>query len=164
MRDIATCSSPRPRPASTIFRFAITACVCATIPSGSTPGASGRSGICPVTKTKPSVSTAWLNGATGFGPPAIMWNFKACSLLGRIIEKALAQHGMDAPIAVDHLRDAEIDRRRHQRDGFVLAETFDVHQKAAHLAKGILHREIERGFGIDLALPLRAELGEIVRM
>ena len=36
------------------------------------PGVSGRSGIWPVTKTKPSVSTAWLNGATGFGPPAIM--------------------------------------------------------------------------------------------
>jgi hypothetical protein len=28
-----------------------------------------------VTKTKPSVSTAWLKGATGFGPPLIMWNF-----------------------------------------------------------------------------------------
>jgi hypothetical protein len=42
------------------------------MPSGSTPGIAGVSGICPVTNTKPSVSTAWLNGATGFGPPEIM--------------------------------------------------------------------------------------------
>ncbi len=45
------------------------------MPSGSTPGACGVSGIWPVTKTNPSVSTAWLKGATGFGPPLIMWNF-----------------------------------------------------------------------------------------
>ena len=61
-----------PDAASTFFKFAITAWVCATMPSGNTPGASGVSGIWPVTSTKPSVSTAWLNGATGFGPPAIM--------------------------------------------------------------------------------------------
>ena len=40
------------------FKFCITAFVCWTIPSGSTPGASGESGIWPVTNTKPSVSTA----------------------------------------------------------------------------------------------------------
>jgi hypothetical protein len=27
-----------------------------------------------VTNTQPSHSTAWLKGATGLGPPAIMWN------------------------------------------------------------------------------------------
>ena len=62
---------------STTFKFSITALVCATMPSGSTPGVAGVSGIWPVTKTNPSVSTAWLNGATGFGPPLIMWNFTA---------------------------------------------------------------------------------------
>jgi hypothetical protein len=30
-------------------------------------------GICPVTKTQPSASTAWLKGATGSGAPSIMW-------------------------------------------------------------------------------------------
>ena len=30
-------------------------------------------GICPVTKTQPSASTAWLKGATGSGAPEIMW-------------------------------------------------------------------------------------------
>jgi len=30
-------------------------------------------GIWPVTKTQPSASTAWLNGATGSGAPWIMW-------------------------------------------------------------------------------------------
>jgi hypothetical protein len=36
-------------------------------------------GICPVTNTQPSTSTAWLNGATGSGAPGIMWN------VGRLI-------------------------------------------------------------------------------
>src|SRR5262245_55653515 len=34
-------------------------------------------GNCPVTKTQPSCSTAWLNGATGSGAPAIIWNMGA---------------------------------------------------------------------------------------
>jgi len=55
-------------------RLRITARVCASTPSGSTPGASGLSGIWPVTNTNPPASTAWLNGATGLGPEAIMWN------------------------------------------------------------------------------------------
>ena len=65
---------------------------------------------------------------------------------------------MHAPIAVDDLGDAEIDGGRHQRDGLVLAEAFDVHQEAPHLAERILHGEVERGLRIDLALALRAEL------
>src|ERR1700733_10889789 len=151
MRDITTCSRPSPSPASTIFRLAITAWVWATMPSGNTPGVSGRSGICPVTRTKPSVSTAWLNGATGFGPPAIIWNLIAAFFVERlvpIVEQALAQDGMDAPVAVDHLRHAEINGRRDQRDRFVFAQSSGVHEKTAHLAKRVLHRKVERGFGI----------------
>src|ERR1700722_17936789 len=129
MRDITTCSRPSPSPASTTFRFAITACVWATMPSGNTPGASGVSGICPVTKTKPSVSTAWLNGATGLGPPAIMWNFNGCGLgwlrSRDIFKQSLAQDGMHAPIAIHHLCHAKVDRGRHQRDRLVLAQPFD---------------------------------------
>src|SRR3979411_845097 len=140
------CSKPRPRPASTSLRFSITAFVWATMPSGRTPGVSGRSGIWPVTKTKPSVSTAWLNGATGFGPPAITWNFTfAIPYLARsrcAFEQALAQYRVHAPIAVDDLGDAEIDRGRHQCDRLVFAEAFHVHQEAAHLAERIFHREV----------------------
>src|SRR5712664_1740973 len=59
-------------------------------------------------------------------------------------EKPLAQDGVDAPIAVDHLRDAEIHRRRNQRDCFVFAQAFGIHQKPADFAKRVLHRQIER--------------------
>src|ERR1700709_344000 len=109
------------------------------MPWGRSPGVAGVSGIWPVTNTKPSVSTAWLNGATGFGPPAIIWNFKAGFLLHskarsrsrRVLEQPLAQDRVHAPIAVDHLRDAEIDRDRHQRNRLVLAQALHVHQEAA---------------------------------
>jgi hypothetical protein len=59
-------------------------------------------------------------------------------------EKPLAQHGVDTPIAVDHLRDTEIHRRRNQRDRFVLAQALGIHQKSANFAKRVLHRQIER--------------------
>jgi hypothetical protein len=52
----------------------ITRRVCASIPTGSgSSSLSGFSGICPVTKTHPSVSTAWLKGATGAGARSSMW-------------------------------------------------------------------------------------------
>ena len=71
---------------------------------------------------------------------------------------------MHAPIAVDDLGDAKIDGGRHQRDRLVLAEAFDVHQEAPHFPERILHGKVERGLCVDLALALRAELGEIVGM
>src|SRR5882672_2506338 len=74
MRTDSTWRRPSPQPVSTASRFFITWCVCASMPSGY--GASAEvpgNGICPVTKTQPSASTAWLNGATGSGAPAIMW-------------------------------------------------------------------------------------------
>src|SRR5258708_12449557 len=154
------------------------------MPSGNWPGASGVSGICPVTKTKPSVSTAWLNGATGFGPPAIMWNFNGGSLyfylsmisgqtlrvcpeenrlpLFRIMlwlcsrdvfEQALAQDGMNAPIAIYHLGHAKVYRRRHQRDRLVFAQSFDAHQEAAHLAERVLHPQTNQRPPVDFPFP-----------
>src|SRR5215469_14390354 len=43
------------------------------MPSGSgAASSSGSVGICPVTKSQPSAATAWLNGATGVGAPAII--------------------------------------------------------------------------------------------
>ena len=70
----ATCSRPRPISESTSFKLSITRRVCASMPTGSgSSSLSGFSGICPVTKTHPSVSTAWLKGATGAGARSSMW-------------------------------------------------------------------------------------------
>ena len=91
----------------------------------------------------------------------LRWSSRSRRSVGK---QPFAQDGMDAPIAVDHLRDAEIHRRRDQRDRLVLAQSLGVHQEPAHLAERVLHREIERGFGVDFALPLGAEFGEIIRM
>src|SRR5205823_14493808 len=97
------------------------------MPDGRTPGASGRSGIWPVTKTKPSVSTAWENGATGFGPPAIMWNFTPVNPFDvprsrRVLKQLLAQDRVHAPVAVHDLRDAEINGSRHPRDRLLFGQ------------------------------------------
>src|SRR5260370_14888621 len=47
----------------------------ASIPTGSGAlSSSGLVGICPVTKSQPSVAVAWLNGATGCGAPGIIRN------------------------------------------------------------------------------------------
>src|SRR5713226_8059455 len=59
-------------------------------------------------------------------------------------EEALLDDGVDAPIAVDHLRHAEIDGDRGQRDGFVLAEALGRHQEVPHLAERVAHRAVER--------------------
>jgi hypothetical protein len=64
----------QPRPASTSFRLAITAWVCATTPSGSGRVLSmGSQGICPVMKAQGPTETAWLNGATRSGPLSSVW-------------------------------------------------------------------------------------------
>src|SRR5579864_1998190 len=63
------------------MRLSMTRRVCASMPSGSAlASSSGQVGICPVTNSQPSVSTAWLNGATGVGAPGIMW--KVGGLMG----------------------------------------------------------------------------------
>ncbi len=69
---------------------------------------------------------------------------------------------MDAPVAVDHLGDAEIHRDGHQRDRLVLAQSLGGHQERPHLAERILEGEVDRGFLVDVGLRLRAELFEIV--
>src|SRR5664279_699535 len=74
MRADSTLPRPSPQPTSTAWRFFITWCVCASIPSGYGSSTEPPSnGIWPVTKTQPSASTAWLKGATGSGAPATMW-------------------------------------------------------------------------------------------
>jgi hypothetical protein len=57
----------------------MTRCVCATTPSGSGALSSvGEVGICPVTKTQPSLSLACENGATGVGACGIIQNVGPC--------------------------------------------------------------------------------------
>ena len=64
----------------------------------------------------------------------------------------------DAPVAVDHLRDAEVDRDRHQRDRLVLGEALGGHQEGAHLAEGVPQREVDRRLLVDRLLRRRPEL------
>src|SRR6185312_8681871 len=82
MRAQITCSRPSFRPASTILRFSITRTVWPSMSVGNgRVSSSGKVGICPVTKHQPSTSTAWLNGATGVGPPGAMKKIGALMLL-----------------------------------------------------------------------------------
>jgi len=59
-------------------------------------------------------------------------------------EQRLLDDGVHAPVAVDHLRDAEVDGHRHQRDRLVLGEALRGHEEVAHLAEGVLEREVDR--------------------
>src|SRR5262249_39123242 len=76
------------------------------MPSGSgAASSSGSVGICPVTKSQPSAATAWLNGATGVGAPAIIkYSIIAGSLcrgrsLGRLDPGRRAPARMIGPVA-----------------------------------------------------------------
>ena len=61
-------------------------------------------------------------------------------------KQALLDDRVDAPIAIDHLRDAEINPDGHERNRLVLGEPLGGHQEASHLAECIAQREIDRGF------------------
>ena len=58
-------------------------------------------------------------------------------------EDALPDGGVDAPVAVDNLGDAEVDGDRHQGDCLVLAQPLRRHEKVTHLPEGISHREVD---------------------
>ena len=73
-------------------------------------------------------------------------------------EQPLAQDGVDAPIAVDHLGDAEIHRDGDQRDRLVLAQSLGGRQERPHLAERILEGEIDRGFLVEWLLRAGWEL------
>src|SRR5262245_28424374 len=79
-------------------------------------------------------------------------------------EQRLLDDGVDAPVAVDDLRDTKVDGDGHERDGLVLAEPARGHEEVAHLAEGVTHRQIHRGLRVDFALRLGAELGEVFRV
>jgi len=59
-------------------------------------------------------------------------------------ENALLDDGVNAPVSVDNLRNAEIDRNRYQRDCLVFGQALGVHQERSHFAECILEREIDR--------------------
>src|SRR3546814_5174668 len=71
---------------------------------------------------------------------------------------------MDAKVPVHHLAHPEIYAHRQQRDRLVLAELLGRHQETARLAEGVAHGRIDRGLLVDLALRIRAEFLEIVRV
>ena len=55
-------------------------------------------------------------------------------------EEALLDNGVDAPVAVDHLGDAEVDSDRDKRNRLVLGQSLGIHQECAHLAESVLER------------------------
>ena len=69
---------------------------------------------------------------------------------------------MDAPVAVHHLGDAEVDSDGHKRNCLVLGQSLGAHQEAAHLTECISEGEIDRGFFVDLLLRLGAQLLKII--
>src|SRR6266851_5495623 len=79
-------------------------------------------------------------------------------------EQALLDDGVNAPVAVHDLRDAEVHRDRHQGDRLVLAQALGGHQEVTHLPERILHRQVDRGLLVDLALRIGAQLGQVVRV
>ena len=80
-------------------------------------------------------------------------------LLARLgVERALLDDRVDAPVAVDHLRHAEIAGDGHQRNGFVLAELPRRHQEVTHLAESVPHGEVDGRFAVNFALGFRAQL------
>ena len=91
-----------------------------------------------------------LRGSPAFGQTTER-RFKA-SRRRRAGKQALLDDGVDTPVAVDHLGDAEVDADGHERDRLILAQSLSGHQKAAHLAERIPQREIDRGFFVDHTL------------
>ena len=77
-------------------------------------------------------------------------------------KQILLDDGVDAPVTVDHLGDAEVDSDGDERDRLVLAQSLGGHQEAAHLAECIPEGEINRGFFVDILLRCRAEFLKII--
>jgi hypothetical protein len=75
----------------------------------------------------------------------------------------LLQDRVNAPIGVDYLGHTEIDRNRHQRDCFVLAEPLCCHKEMPHLSECVAHCAVEGRFGEDLGLCVVAEFRQVVR-
>jgi hypothetical protein len=58
-------------------------------------------------------------------------------------EQALFDDCVDSPIAVDNLRNAEIDSYRDQRDRLILSQSLCHHQERSHFTEGVFQREID---------------------
>ena len=52
-------------------------------------------------------------------------------------KQVLLDDRVDAPIAIDHLRDAEIDSDGHKRNRLVFGQSLGAHQETTHFAKRI---------------------------
>src|SRR5262245_19809331 len=86
----------------------------------------------------------------------------AFQLYRRAGKEALLNDGMNTPITVDHLRDAEVNCNRDEGDCLVLGQSFCRHQETPHLAKSVLEGEIDGRLFVDLLLCLGAKLFEII--
>src|SRR5260370_42307204 len=75
-------------------------------------------------------------------------------------ENVLLDDRVDAPVAVNHLGDAEVDADCDQRDCLILRQLLSCHQEPAHLAERIAQGEIDRRFRVDIGLRLGSALVE----
>jgi len=69
---------------------------------------------------------------------------------------------VDSPIAVDDLRDAEVDTNGHKRNGLVFAQLIGMHQEIPHLAESIAHRVIDGRLFEDLALCVWSKVSQVL--
>src|SRR5262249_53710616 len=110
------------------MRLSMTRRVCASMPSGNgLESSSGQVGICPVTKSQPSVSTAWLKGATGVGAPEIIWKVgeamtstRMKGWLGEPIDATYHSRcntGLEATHEYDRDQECGLDYRLERRQG-----------------------------------------------
>ncbi len=67
-------------------------------------------------------------------------------------EDVLLDNRVDAPVAVNHLGDAEVDADCDKRDCLILRQLLSRHQELAHLAERIAQGEIDRRFRVDIGL------------
>src|SRR4051812_24229162 len=77
-------------------------------------------------------------------------------------EDILLDDRVDAPVAVNHLGDAEVDADGDQRDCLILCQLLSHHQELAHLAERISQGEIDRRFRVDIGLRLGSQLTEVI--
>src|ERR1700733_15754203 len=75
-------------------------------------------------------------------------------------EDILLDDGVNAPIAVDHLGDSEVNANRDQGDGLVFGQLLCRHQKSAYLAERIAQGEVNRRFRIDIRLRFVAKFAQ----
>jgi hypothetical protein len=86
--------------------------------------------------TKPVLILCFANGIAGRLEDA-MQNRGVASGRRRTGKQVFLDDGMDTPIAIDHLSDAEVHPDGHERNRLVLGKSLRGHQEVTHFAKRI---------------------------